>query len=376
MSDHSEYIKFKCIEVNQPIGTFYIGCMSYNQLINISYSDMREIQEDDDIGKYLGIQRPLSNSRVKELSQYVNTFDATFPTAIILAISSENVEEFDGNEIKIRSLPNVAKIIDGQHRIAGLKNFNGSIFDINVTIFIDMELSDQATVFSTINLTQTKVNKSLVYDLYELSNKRSPQKACHNIVKLLNITEGSPFYHKIKILGTAPKKTYKYCNEIETIPSLTQSTIVEGILQYLNNDQKKHKSNSLINVLKISTNKNAKNESNKYIFQEFYDSDSDEKIAKILWNYFSVVEQKWPNAWNGKTGLILNKAVGFKALMKLFRDIYLSLNMVGQVPTISDFEKVLSKITLTSNDFSIDNFPSNSAGVNKLHKVLLNYINH
>ena len=81
-------VSIKCLELNQPIGSFYIGKLGYRELIRISYADVRRISEHD-LESYLGIQRELSPSRINELQRYVNNIDATFPTGVILAISSE-----------------------------------------------------------------------------------------------------------------------------------------------------------------------------------------------------------------------------------------------------------------------------------------------
>lgn len=111
------------------------------------------------------------------LRQYVTTLDACFPTGVILAIDGTNaVFDSERRTMKIWSAPEVAKIIDGQHRIEGLVGYDGPPFEINVNIFIDMEMEDQAIVFSTINLKQAPVAGSLVYDLYDYATTRSPQR--------------------------------------------------------------------------------------------------------------------------------------------------------------------------------------------------------
>ena len=85
----SNYIEIKCIEVTQPIGTFYIGSVDSKDLLHISEADIRRIEQRD-VERVVGIQRPLSNERVKELKQYVNNIDASFPTSVILSIKAEN----------------------------------------------------------------------------------------------------------------------------------------------------------------------------------------------------------------------------------------------------------------------------------------------
>ncbi len=97
----------------------------------------------------------------------------------------------------------IAKVIDGQHRMEGLRAFVGEEFQVNVSIFIDADIADQAYIFSTVNLTQTKVNRSLAYDLFDLAKSKSPQKTCHNIAVALDENEKSPFYQRIKKTGVS-----------------------------------------------------------------------------------------------------------------------------------------------------------------------------
>src|SRR5437868_2343049 len=87
MIEHA--IECPCFEVQQPIGRFYIARISADNLITITHVDVRRIErEEREVETVLGIQRPLSKTRVKEIGEYVNTVDATFPTSIILAIDS------------------------------------------------------------------------------------------------------------------------------------------------------------------------------------------------------------------------------------------------------------------------------------------------
>jgi DGQHR domain-containing protein len=190
---------FPCIKASQPIGDIFIASIPFKRLIMISHFDVRRVlQEQRDVERYLGIQRPLEDKRVKSLSEYVNYKDACFPTSIILAIDEEfacfdsEASEMTVSNCKIGDTkPSIhisrsAKVLDGQHRIAGLAAYSGSVFDIPVTIFVGADISDQAHIFATVNLEQTKVHKSLVYDLFSLARTRSPQKTCHNIAVALD----------------------------------------------------------------------------------------------------------------------------------------------------------------------------------------------
>lgn len=374
MKEDPKSISFPCLKMTQPIGDFYIGNLSYKDLYSISWVDVRRIFKERDFEKYLGIQRRLDKKRVKELSEYVNTIDACFPTAVILSVKSI-CAEYDKNK-KNMTLQNyvdveegedpiifgqIAKVIDGQHRIEGLKNYNGPPFDINVSIFIDIDVAEQAYIFSTVNLAQTKVHKSLVYDLYDLANARSPQKLCHNIAVALDDNKDGPFYKRIKRLGVATKGRYN-----ETI---TQSTFVESIMKYISNTviqdrdlYMRHKKPKKIDA----------DESNKLIFRNMMIDEKDIEITDIIWNYFEAVRQKWPKAWNATgRGLILNKTNGFRGLMRFLRDAYLYLVSPGEVPTKENFKTIFDKIKIKDQYFSVDNFKPGTSGESELYRTLL-----
>src|SRR3990172_11980030 len=87
----NEKIVFPCLQVKQPIGTFYVGVIDALDLISISYADIRR-PEVRDIEQYIGTQRDLSEGRVAEIKQYVTTVDACFPTSIIIAVAGDKID--------------------------------------------------------------------------------------------------------------------------------------------------------------------------------------------------------------------------------------------------------------------------------------------
>jgi len=354
-----KYVEIKCLKICQPIGEFYVGVMQHSDLVRISYTDVRRIERRD-VERYLGIERPLSPDRVAELRQYVNLVDATFPSSIILAVSSENAEFLDDKNImRVRNEQNVAKIIDGQHRIAGLENFTHNSFQVNITIFVDMDIEDQAMVFATINLKQTKVSKSLSYDLYEYAKSRSPQKTCHNIAKLLNNKDGSPFKDKIKILGVATGKPAE---------TLTQAIFVDRLMPYISDDPLSDR-DMLKRGKRLS--KVSELESRRLIFRDLFVGEKDAQIARVLWNYFSAVEERWPHAWKEKIkGNILNRSNGFGALMKFLRPLYLKLNGRKQIIEKAEFHGILRRIQLSGSDFTPDRYKPGASGESMLYKDL------
>ena len=360
----TQIVEIDCLEVTQPIGKFYIGVIDYTELEFISMVDVRRLKDEKrEVEEYIGIQRPLSEKREKEIGKYVNLIDATFPTSIILAIDAKDAIYDQTNKVlKIDRKTDVAKVLDGQHRIAGLNNCNlsGEKFQLNVTIFVDMELEDQALVFSTINKSHTKVNKSLTYDLYEFATTRSPQRTAHNIARALIQKEVSPFKDKLKILGVADDK------EKETI---TQATFVEALIRYVTKDK-------MLDRDAYKRDKTPEHyseaENKKYFLRTMFLEERDSEIAQIILNYFHAVENKWPNAWKEvEAKMILNKSTGFLALMKFFRDTYLSFNKPNSVISKEEFATIFEKIDIDQTTFNRDVYVPGSSGQGQLYRDLV-----
>lgn len=355
------WINAKCLEVKQPIGTFYVAIMKYSDLLRVSWADVRRIGgERREVETYLGIERPLNPKRVAELKQYVKTVDASFPSSIILAVESANTRYDKETEVlSLSDSENVAKILDGQHRIAGLEDYSNGDFELPVTIFVDMDIENQALLFATINLEQTKVNKSLAYDLYDYAKQRSPQKTAHNIVRLLDSREGSPFKGKIKILGTAgdPGET------------ISQALFVDSLLPMISDNPRGDR--DLFKRGKKPTR--ATPDQEQYlIFRNMFMDEREAEIAKVLWNYFGAVEDKWGEYWREvKRGYVLNRTTGFKGLMSFLRFTYLHFTKPGGVPSRDQFNQVFARIKLDGKYITPDEFPPGTGGQVKLRDMLL-----
>ncbi len=369
--DNQQMLVLPCIEAIQPIGPMYVAVIDSGDLEYISLVDVRRIKEEREVEEYTGIQRKLSPAREKEIGKYVNLVDATFPNSIILAMSSENVSYNAGDKtLTIIYKDNVAKVLDGQHRIAGLTHFTKSdnSFQCIVTIYIDMELEDQGIVFATINTEQKPVSKSLAADLYEFAKSRSPQKTCHTIARVLDRQKESPFYEKIKILGNA--------NDIEK-ETITQDTFIKGLMQYISKDPQAdrqiYKQNRIFSFNKKPEYADIK-ETEKLILRKiFIDDESDTKLTQIVINYFKAVQNKWPFSWNTViNNNILNKSTGYIALMKFFRDVVLKLRK-NEYDVISkeSFNSIFAKINLEDNSFTNEKYIPGGKGQAELYKALL-----
>ena len=373
------------LPVEQPIGTFFIASMDARHLVEISYADVRRLaSEERDVERYLGIQRPLSSRRVNNIKRYIASKDATFPTAIILAID-ERCAEYDeskgvltlrayaGDGTPDEEIPyqRIAKVLDGQHRIAAFldgdvwdSRLNDVTFDLNVALFIGADISEQANIFATVNLTQTKVTKSLAYDLTELARTRSPYRTCHNVAVALDGEDSSPLFRRIKRLGTATPGRSK--------EPLTQAGFVEALVPFISTDPIQDR-NDLLDGKK--PHRPTQEELKKTPFRGLFVSDKDLDIAEILYNYFNAIKKRWPASWDNldKSGNLLPKSNAFKAFMKFLReDVYPAVTNgeFGRIPSEREFAPFFRDLKLDDADFTTRNFSPGSGGQAMFLKLL------
>ncbi|MBA0371138.1 DGQHR domain-containing protein [Stenotrophomonas maltophilia] len=366
-------ISLPCIRVSQPIGDFYVASIDSALLREITFSDVRELRGGREMDEYLGIQREVNPKRVKEIGKYVNTVDACFPTAVILAIPG--VCATYNEDAKSLTLTNVlegdiridrtqiARVLDGQHRIEGLQHLNKGHpkFEVNVSIFIEMDIESQAYIFSVVNLAQTKVSKSLVYDLFEYSKSRSPQKTAHTIAVALDRADASPFNKRIKRLGVATQGRFT--------ETLTQATFVESLLRYLTSDATTDRDLYLRNSRPPRADSD---EARKLIFRNMFIEEKDMDIADIIFNYFSAVRERWPTAWAGLgDGAVLNKTNGFRALMRLLRPAYLHFASPGDLVSQAQFLALFNRAKLKDEEITTETYKPGTSGETLLYHTLL-----
>jgi len=373
--DEDFSVQLPCIKVSQPLGDFYVTTISAQVLRQITFADVRQMQERE-MDTYLGIQREVSPKRVREIGEYVNTVDACFPTAVILAVEARcasyddvnrtltlHTSPSDGESAPRVKMLEIARVLDGQHRIEGLQFLRaGETFELNVSIFVDMDIESQAYLFSVVNLAQTKVNKSLAYDLFDYARARSPQKTAHNIAVALDRDPKSPFFQRIKRLGRATKGRF---NE-----TLTQATVVEALMPYVSPAPAKDRQ---VFLKGHKPKLIGADESRKLIFRNMFLAEEDLQIAEILYNYFSAVKKRWPTAWDATgDGAMLTKTNGFKALMRLLRPAYLYCAKPGTVVTLQAFADIFARAqSIQDRDFNIDNFKPGSSGELGLFRRLM-----
>ncbi|MGE4572276.1 MAG: DGQHR domain-containing protein [Candidatus Izemoplasmatales bacterium] len=355
-------MKINCFEINQPIGTFYVGYIDYRDLLKMA--DVNEREYNSELEKYMGIQRKLDNKRLKDIRQFIKSSDSTFPTSIVLSISSDDIiGDYNSIEhsILIKDKEKVFHVLDGQHRLYSFVDADlDELYELPISIIIDADLETQAHIFTKINLNQTRVNKSLTYDLYEYAQADTPYKIAHNITQTLNFNKG-PFYNKVKMLGKSDK--------IFKDQFISQAALVDRFVLYIS--EKPMVDTDIIK--KYGFNKFTKivEKSEKAVFQEEYLNREFEFITQVFFDYFDLISKKWPIAWGNKS-YILSKTTGIDAFTKaLKRYLQEHLDKKRSIVEYDNLELLINKVSLSEDQLINENYSAGGVGQSTLYRDII-----
>lgn len=349
------------------------------------------IKEDRENLEKGDFQRDPNAERISKISKFINTEDyAFFPNTIIancelindwpdLNINENNsFEEF----ISIKSRPkylsflkrendiyhlfvpfinNSILVIDGQHRLEGLKKAEKEIkikYELIIAFIIGYDRSVIAKQFYTINYEQKAVNKSLLYQLTgEFSTEVDELSFMHNVVKLLNELKDSPFYGRIKMLGKAPKELSK---EEKKMLSVSQAFLIDALIRYISATAK----GSLYSPVFLKYYKNTE----EHIY-----------IVRSIARFFNAVKALKPE-WSDPEKSLLSKGMGIGALIKTYNllfPIIFEKELKGDWDnikslSIEDYKRILAGIENVDFDTNGPFGKTGSAGsINKIKESII-----
>lgn len=346
-------ISLQYLEVKQPIGSFFICSVDALLLLNIAEVRQRHKSQDH-------IQRDEASKRVTEISDFCSDKDAVFPTPIIVAVDNDANVRITNGEIHLSGEEIVGEVIDGQHRLLGIKKSGlAANFQLPVVFMFDLELSHKAYVFSIINSKQTRVNMSLIYDLFALSEHRSPYKTCHELARSFNNDEDSPYFNRMKMLG---KKT-----DDQEIASISQGSFIKFTLELITKNPEldtrtlKHGGSILESDLRCP-------------LREYFIEENDVVIYKVLKNYLNSVRAVFGKEWDDPSRYIISKSIGYSALVKAFPVFY----QIGIAQSRLNFEfffevmkNVAAHMQLLGKEFTSEHYGSNEQSRTQLTKDLI-----
>jgi len=192
------------VVVTQNARIFYLTMMRARDLIQISYASVRnrDIEEG-------AVQRLLNPRRIDSIKEFtLNGGD--YPNCIVLNwVDTKQTLRVANGAISVPIRDRVAQIIDGQHRVEGLraaikaKPVIGKL-EIPVAFYEHLTTQECADIFLSINTEQKPVQRSLVFDLYGVASQHVVDPAAvraRDIATQLNEQEDSPFNGLVRLPG-------------------------------------------------------------------------------------------------------------------------------------------------------------------------------
>lgn len=231
-------------------------------------------------GTVEGYQRPEVGTHINSIKNYLLSEQPMLPNALVVAFNQEvTFEEDKGDYEDNRSIrrgslvvpfdPNAPGqkpgwIVDGQQRMAALKEANRESFFVCIVAFIAKRQEEQREQFILVNATKP-LPKGLIYELLPQTDCVLPvsfqkRRFPAYLMELLNRQRDSPFYRKIK-----------------------SHTNPAGVIQ----------DNSVLRMIENSLADGA-----LYKFSEGYQGRADtQAMLQLLKNYWRAVSDTFGKAW-------------------------------------------------------------------------------
>lgn len=282
-----DYNKFSENYVKATVGEIEIFTfpMKVKELVQLSYVAVRGRDKEEG-----AVQRVLNRSRISSIKQYILDGNMFVNTFVINWTDKGVTPIFLDNTVSFPLIYSAAQLIDGQHRLEGLReamSISPAVGDKHVLVSMVIRLStkEAAKIFININSEQKPVPKSLIYDLYGITedDKNFAITRAGDIARELNENIGSPYYNLIKYPGNPRGKG-----------KVDLSTVVSTLKKYIDIDGKMCENN----------------------IRDF------NLQAQIIINYFSALKYFGDivNVWNNSTQNVFFKASGFTAAVEFFFD--------------------------------------------------------
>lgn len=263
----------------------YIFSMKVKDILPIYYVAVRG--RDNVEG---AVQRVLNKRRIGAIKNFIIDGNMFFNSFILNWVDKNYSIKTKNNTLCIPQVSAGAQVIDGQHRLEGLKQAveeNAAIGEQTVVVVMVEHLStqDAARIFLNINAEQKPVPSSLVYDLFgEVKSRDYYIVRAKDIATQLHDDPESPYYQCVKLPGSS-----------QGVGKVDLSTIVNALKQYTVDGS---------------------------IFSEYHIDDY-ELQYRIICNYFNVIKSYYDaeGAWLKSINPFMSNSGCFAALDFLCKDL-------------------------------------------------------
>lgn len=255
-----------------------------------------------------GYQRPVTPSRLRQISAYMRDEEGMLPTSIVLCVRRPHQLDFEpavgssagGETGLLRIQPDIPFwIVDGQHRLYGLQRALThdkahwlAEYPLPVVIVEGIDAYEEMRYFHVINTRHRGVPTDVVdrhllsmreeegAALLERQGERDYQRArATMLTDLLNTNPDSPWRGMIRMPGE-PRRPEHLMKQHSMVSAL-EPVVNDSIVKRLNDDE----------------------------------------AGKLLLNYWSAASDRWRSAFEAPAEYVLQKPLGAGALHQIFPDV-------------------------------------------------------
>ncbi|MCA1939484.1 MAG: DGQHR domain-containing protein [Caenispirillum bisanense] len=200
---------FPYVEISQHDKSFFLSRLNVRTLVKIAYASVRGV--DSEPG---AVQRVLNVRRISGIKDFTIA-GGHYPASIVLNwVNKDQPIQATESGLSIPEVERSAQLIDGQHRVAGLRAAMDESpeiarLQIPVAIYQGLTTKECADIFLAINTEQKPAPRTLVFDLYGIADEHIVDTAAaraRDIAMALNEEEDSPYYEQIKLPGSPRRK--------------------------------------------------------------------------------------------------------------------------------------------------------------------------
>lgn len=398
------------LKVNQPLGDFYVFGLNATDLNEITYSQPARIMqrleaESSDSGSYsiFGSQRTERKNRLVEIANFIESTEATFPNAIILAANYDDqgylIDEGSPRRWVIKhvnenlyelTIPTgqepSASIIDGQHRLHAFTKLHESSPHKNMELlcaaFLDLPTPYHAYIFATINFNQKKVDRGLAYELFGFDVEEKPKEfwppetLAVYLTRILNTAKDSPFRDAISspaITAQIVEKDSQVQDEVNPKGKsnnvlVSMATVVDGILSLISKNPKDDRY-TMRRPENVEIGRSSLADIKDLPLRMFYLSGNDLAILEVVKNYFTAVREEIWDRVDANSYLI--KTVGIQAQFDVLKKILQNIEVNSKNYSVNSLSRLLENFVPPQG---VD-YQASGIGRNDIKKDLLKHIN-
>ena len=275
-----EKLQIPATRIIQNSTEMFLFSMNSNQLSDLCTYDSRSASNPN------GIQRSLQTGRAKKIAEYVGEASNISCSGIVtnLGPDVEVIEDDDVLNTVLLLFPDshgdYMKVIDGQHRLEGLKLNDSVSFELPVIALNKVPREYAAKVFADLNSYQKPVSSVHLLELEDQMNSlKTVEKRALAIAHELNIDSDSPLIGKVKIRDD---QNDCWVSNVQLKRLIEQHISHNGILA----------------------------------------AKSQETATEIFKNYFKAVKETWIDIWEGdRNSYVLTWSIGFEIMLGIFGNI-------------------------------------------------------